>query len=197
MKKQIGHFLIEKGLVNQDQVIQIRKHSQETNMKFGEAAIDLGILTADQLKALFGENYLIDFFYLDEFNFPPVTKSFFSNAEILKYGVLALGYKSGVKDKKEIKFLNIGFLSPDDQPMIKEVLQLVKERLPKEPKGSADPDTDEHHGQIFVKAVDVYLLLPDQFVDVLTRTYKLKPADLKKLPKEKIDSRLRGYLESI
>ena len=73
MPKAIGQFLVERGVLNQIQVEQILEFSKKTGLRFGEAGLELGLLSYQTLEKVFGPNYRVERSY--SANKPPQTKN--------------------------------------------------------------------------------------------------------------------------
>ncbi|MCB0406520.1 MAG: hypothetical protein KDD51_17185 [Bdellovibrionales bacterium] len=69
---------------------------------------------------------VVERFHLDPEYFPEITKDLFSIEEILKHGVLPLGFKQQNTLVGKKQYLNVGFLSPRDTKQIAAVEALLK-----------------------------------------------------------------------
>ena len=154
--KRVGTYFVEKGLIDSSQKEQILDHCQRTGLRFGDAAQDLGFVSHHDLMQAFGPNYNIDFFYLDPSHYPATTKEAFPLNEMLKHGILPLGFKSSQSFFRRGKYLNIGFLDPGSKENQKTIELLAKKNL-----------TSEN-----VLGIKIFLILADQFVDVLKEVYQ-------------------------
>ncbi|MCC7440811.1 MAG: hypothetical protein IT285_04215 [Bdellovibrionales bacterium] len=161
MRKKIGTFLVEKGYLTQEQVREVRIYSEKTGKKFGDAAVEMGLVTQEQLQELFGQDFAVNFFHIDTKTFPRTTLDLFPVEEVLKWGCMPCGFKTEVVERKEVKILNLGFLEPSDTANVQAVMKGLKG---KEYGKSGRPNS-----------VDPYLLLPDQFVEVLLQVYAIRP----------------------
>jgi hypothetical protein len=179
---KIGTFLVEKGYITQEQVREIRVHSEKTGKKFGDAAVELGYITQEQLQELFGDNHTFNFFHIDTKTFPRTTLDLFTIEDVLRCGCMPLGFKTEFDGPKEERVLNLGFLDPGETANVQVALGLVK-------------------GKDFGKAgrpkgVDPYLLLPDQFVEVIATVYALKPERYRVLCKGPVHPKVRELLDA-
>ncbi len=175
MRKRIGEYLVERGILKPDQVDQIVAFGQSTGQRFGEAGIELGLLTRDHLIKAFGQNYHIDFFHLQPEYFPQVTKSLLAPDLIVSHGVLCLGFKTVPGLFRSRKLLNLGLLDPSR-------------------KKSVEAATEVASQSAGVVGVKTYLLLAPQFVSVLEQVYGLGADKILKFPE--IDPLLKMYLDN-
>ncbi len=88
MGKLIGSFLVEKGLISEEQIPLILKFAEDHQLRFGEAAAELKLFPIEKLIALFGPNYKHDFFNIDSHYFPVATKDAIPVDVALKSGAL-------------------------------------------------------------------------------------------------------------
>lgn len=175
-QKRVGNYFLEKGLITPTELEHILDHSKKTGLRFGDAAKDLGIVQTSDLIKVFGPSWETEFFYLDPTFFPQSTKDVFQVPEILKFGVLPLGLKKSFGLFKRGKFLNIGVLNPGDLQNIKNIEHLAKKRLEKEN----------------LLGVKIFLVLSDQFLDVLREIYGKSESDI--LAEAGVDQVLAHYL---
>ncbi|MGE0616347.1 MAG: hypothetical protein AB7P04_11970 [Bacteriovoracia bacterium] len=181
MKKRIGEFFIEKGLIRPDQLDSVLKYSQQSGLRFGEAAREMGLITTRDMVKLFGPNYAIDFFNLDTRYFPEVTKTLFTTEEMAKLGVLPLGFKTRYRFFRRSKVLNVGLLTPADKATAHAVEKMAKERLGKENS---------------ISGLKIYLILADQFIDVLGLVYGVPESTLAKLGAGNLNPTLAVFVDS-
>lgn len=153
MRKRIGEFLRDQGVISEAHLKGILEHSRRTGMKFGQAGVDLGIITTEKLVEVFGPHYWVDFFHLDSDFFPSITRDLFEPEFLLRHGVLPLGYKDESSLFRKKRLLNVGFLHPTESS-IREVEEKAISQLGKSLQG-----------------VRAFLLLGEQFVEVLEKSY--------------------------
>lgn len=178
--KRIGEFLIEKGLLTQAEVEQTLKHGRQNNQRFGEAALELGFLNPEKLIRVFGPDYRINFFYLHPDHFPKETKNLLTPEEILRFGVLPLGFKKEFRwFRRPRELLNLGLLNPGNPKRLDELDELVRSRLKSEK----------------YQRIQVFLILADQFLGVLRSAYGLKVEDLESKPEGELDPTLTLFLQ--
>lgn len=170
---------MDKGIINEHQLREILNHSQKTGLRFGDSAMDLGLLTQDDLLNLFGPHYSVDYFHLDIEYFPQNTREFFDTSTIIKYGALPLGTKKVTKFFKSKKILNLGLLNPALSQNIDALEALAVDQM----------GCDQFAG------VKVYLLLADQFLDVLEKIYNVSETEIRKLGGKDVDEALQLFLQ--
>lgn len=179
-KKRIGDFFVEKSILTLQEKNHVLEYALQGGKSFGEAGLELGLISREDMIEVFGPNFEIDFFYLDPRYFPAATRSALSPEEILRYGALPLGYKrkSGFLSQKKV--INVGFLNPGDTATVEAVKTLLTQRLAKE-------------GVVDIK---IFLLLSDQFLDVLRISYGKDRAFLEACPAGTLDPVLQLYLSN-
>lgn len=179
MQKRIGEYLLEKGLIKQAQIEEILNYSKMTGLRFGDAGLALKLYTREQLIKVFGNNLESDFFYLDPAYFPVVTKDLLSVEQILKFGALPLGFKKEKKLFQTEQVLNLGMLDPSRREVLGEVEAAARAKL----------------GEKTVAGIKVFLILADQYLDVVRDVYGVGDSRLKETDPKMLDSVLAMYLE--
>lgn len=164
MRKRIGDIFVEKGLLSQEQLVQALDVAKTSGVRLGDAAVQLGFIKPKTLEKMFGKSNKEDFFYLDVNFFPEITQNLFDIPTMLKHGVLPLGFKTEMKFFRTKKLLNLGLLNP----------ATAEERLP-ELKALAQ----QKLGADSFQDVKVYVILADQFLDVLARKYQFPVAKVR------------------
>jgi hypothetical protein len=129
VRKRIGDIFIEKGLIDSAQLEEILVYGKKNGLRFGDAALALGLIDTQKLSKVFGPTNHADFFYLDPIYFPYVTKSLFESKFMLRYGLLPLGFKHNWTGQSPTKSLNLGLLNPDNKRAVSEAEQLAKAQL--------------------------------------------------------------------
>jgi hypothetical protein len=180
-RKRIGEFLIEKGLLTEAQAAEIAAYGQRTGLRFGDAGLELKLLSREKLAEVFGPSFAVDFFHLDPQYFPQVTQALLSVDEMLRYGATPLGFKTEQKLFRARKLLNVGFLDPAREDAQKLILAIAEAKL----------------GAGSVHAVKPFLILPDQFMDIMTQVYGLKAADIRARDLTTLDGTLAMYFENV
>jgi len=172
-KMKIGEFLVKEGLLSPSHIPVILEHSRTTGMRFGEAAVDLGLLNEDNLIGLFGPQYKKDFFKVSADHFPVGTRDVLSLELILKYGCLPLGQKKIKRFfKPELTLLNIGMADPSDEKCKK-----ISDAL----------------GESF--QIRFFLILPTDWLHIMKSIYCLSDEQLYEFMSQgKIDSRIAQFL---
>jgi hypothetical protein len=180
MAKKIGEFLLDLGVLTEKQVGEILRYAKGTGMRFGEAAVRLGFLRNETPIKAFGSSFSVDFFHLKSEYFPQTTRDFLPPEMVMRLGALPLGMKTVSKFFREKKYINIGILDPTRKAAIAEIETLAREKLGSDYGG-----------------MHVYLVLADQFVEILDSVYRVSEADLRSRPADQTDTTLREFLESI
>ncbi|MGZ3694536.1 MAG: hypothetical protein ACXWQO_10175 [Bdellovibrionota bacterium] len=177
-RKKIGDFFVEKKILTVEEKNHVLEYAQQHGKSFGEAGLELAMLTREDMIKVFGPSFEIDFFYLDQRYFPVATKDALTMEEILRYGALPLGFKrlSGFLGHK--KALNVGFLDPGNEESVSAVRAILLKRLEKE--GVTD--------------IKIFLLLSDQYLDVLRTTYGKDRANLLDSSPAQLDAVLAMHL---
>lgn len=179
MRKRIGEFLVEKGVLTKLQVEQILQHGRKTGMRFGEAGTDLGVLSRDALIRVFGPSYTVPFFHIEPGLFPKISQDLFSVDVLLRLGALPLGFKTEHKFFRARKILNLGLLDPARKDAADEALRLAVAKL----------------GAKEVQGVKVFLILADQYLQILHDTYGVTDAVIQGHDPAQIDGTLSMFLE--
>ena len=157
VRKRIGDIFVEKGLVTEVQLQEILAYGRKAGMRFGDAALAMGLIDTQKLAKVFGPNNRVDFFYMDPMYFPKITQGLLPRELMLRYGVLPLGFKTQYRFFRSSKSLNLGLLNPDNEEAIHEARQAAHARL----------------GADGFQKVRVFLILSDQFIDVFGEVYKM------------------------
>jgi|GEM_PF-1245844 len=180
MQKRIGEFLIEKGVITEQQLRDILKYSGKTGLRLGDAGMAMGIITRAKLVELFGPNFAVDFFHLNPTFFPVITKELLTAESILKFGALPLGFKTEYRMFKPRKILNLGLLNPSRADSLAEVEKAAQAKL----------------GREGLQGVKVFLVLADQFLDVVRDVYGMTDEKLRKMKPTELDATLTLFLET-
>ncbi len=177
-RRRIGDLFVERGIITPEERTKILEHGQKAGKAFGEAGLELGLITREEMVKVFGPNFEIDFFYLDSKYFPAVAKDILSLDEILRFGALPLGFKKKNSFLSSKKIANVGFLDPGNDDSVNKVRSILLERL--SPEGVSD--------------VKIFLLLSDQFLDVLQNIFGKDKAIIKTLDPSALDRVLALHL---
>jgi len=179
MRKRIGEFLVEKGVLTVTQVDEILEYAQRNGLRFGKAGLEMGLLTQDQLIRVFGPRYTIDFFHLDPRYLPEATRDLLSPDQMIEFGAVPLGFKTGYRLFKAHKMLNMGFLNPARTEAIAEVERLAKAKM----------------GENSFRGLKIFLILSDQFLDVLEQVFSITEEEIRKRDPSHVDETLHMFLE--
>jgi hypothetical protein len=160
MSKRIGEFLIERKLLTPSQRSEILAYSREHGLRFGDAALELGLLKRSELIQLFGPSFRTNFFYLDPLRFPVQTADLLTAEEIAEWGVLPLGSKTGWGFFRSRRQVNLGCVDPRETSLHEKAMTRILERA---------------HARSFSIQRDpkIYLVLADQVLKVLKQVYGL------------------------
>jgi hypothetical protein len=180
MRKRIGEFLVEKGVLSEDQVQEILRHSQKTGLRFGESGMDLKILSPEKLQAVFGPSYAVDFFHLDPRYFPQVSRELLTAEQILRFGALPLGFKTEYRMFRARRILNVGLIDPKRTEVPGEVEKLANAKL-----GGG------------IAGTKVWLILVDQYLEILREAYATNVERIRSLNPSELDGTLLMYLENV
>src|SRR5690606_15468033 len=96
-----------------------------TGLRFGEAGLELGLLTRDSMLRAFGQHYMVDFFHLEPKYFPQSTRDLFPVKTMIRLGLLPLGLKRTRGFFRTGRILNIGLLDPSAKQSIHSAEQLA------------------------------------------------------------------------
>jgi len=174
--KRIGEFLVEKKVLSPLQVEQILEYGKRENVRFGEAGVKLGLLDEEALVRVFGKNYRVDFFHLDSRYFPKQTSGYLKLETILRFGVIPLGSGNERGFFKRGKILNLGLLDPGRMDAIETAVSEAR----------AHEEITNHRE---------FLVLADQFLDILQTVYGVNASDLAKRDPGQLDPTLAMFLE--
>lgn len=180
MRKRIGEFLVDKGVLNTQQVDRILKHSESTGLRFGEAGMELGLLDRDSMVRVFGPSFRVDFFHLDPDYFPKVTAGLIPVDLLIGWGALPLGFKTEYRFFRARKMMNIGLLNPERR---EEVLEGIRSHL------------ESTSGVPGLAGFKVYLILADQFLDVMESVYGISEERIRDRAVDRIDGTLELFLQ--
>lgn len=180
MRKRIGDIFVEKGILTPEQLKSALEYAQQNGIRLGDAAVKMDLIDPKILMDMFGQSNREDFFYVDCNYFPPITKNIYDVKTMLKFGVLPLGFKTDMKLFRNKKLLNLGLVSPERQgTTLPELERLAKERI----------------GQDTFQDIKVYLILAEQFFEVLEKVYSTSEAAIREMDTE-LDERLIIFLDS-
>jgi hypothetical protein len=163
-------------LWRRDEILDL---AHKTGQSFGEAGLALGLLSREDMIRVFGPGFEIDFFYLDPRFFPQATAGALTVEEILHFGALPLGFKKKSGFLAKERFLNVGFLDPANKATVSAVEALVAGRL---------------RGENVV-GIKIFLLLADQFLNVLREVYGKERSFLQAHDQAALDPALRLLFE--
>ncbi len=178
MKKRVGTFLLEKGLLTPKQLEDVLSYGKKHSLRVGDAAIELGLLSHNDLAKVFGPSHKFDFFYMDYRYLPKQTRDLFPIEFMLKHGVIPLGFKTEWKFFKKKRYLNLGLLAPERQESVIQAETIAKERLAN------------------LYGTKVFLVLADQFIQTLNQAYKIPTDQISTKATEGLDPILEMFIQS-
>lgn len=165
-------------MLRAESIGQILEYCESKNVRFGEAALELGLITSDELKEALDTPYHREIlFHLESRYFPVETKDIIPLARILEFGVLPLGKKKITKWFTHKFQLNIGSLTPSN-PTFSDwwLTRPVEER-----------DMYE---------IEFFQVLPSPFLQVLQDHYDLTEDAVKaQYNTQRISGTLRDYID--
>ena len=154
MKNRIAAQLVTLGLLTAEEVALIKQHSKSTGLRFAEAAINLGFFRDSAMLSSPESTSRINVFHLNPDFYPEETKHLLSIDDILRFGVLPLGFKTSSGLFRKRRDLNLGILDPTQKHVPMEIEKKVREKFPD------------------LTGVRCYLVLVEQFLSVLHSVYK-------------------------
>ena len=175
--RHIGDSLVERGILTNDQADQIISHCETTGLNFTAAGEELGILSTQHPSKRKGG---FDFFQLKADFFPESTKRLIPIEKILLFGALPLGTKTIYSVFRSRKVFNIGFLDPLRKESVHAIEIVVKETM-----------THSYRG------IRPYLILPDQFVTVLEKSYGMPQNEIYRRGVSQLEPLLWEYVRNL
>jgi hypothetical protein len=173
-RKRIGEFMMERGLLHREWIDPILDHARSKNIRFGEAAVALGYVTEKELRQILVQPYHRQlFFHLNPEYFPRVTQDLIPVEDVVRYGVLPLGFKREFQWFRSVQRLNLGLLNPGR----KDTLEWVRTHL-----GT-------------VKAFKTFQILPEEFLKTLELCFGVDRSVLLEWGPDQIDGNLMLYLQ--
>src|SRR3954463_13598218 len=123
-QERIGDFLLEKGVITEEEIGIILSYSKQTGLRFCEAGLEIKILTQDKLVKAFAPAFKGDLFNVSTNHMPHDEGNLLGIEEILKFGALPLGFRkeSRILGPRRRRILNLGLLDPSKH---KEVVEAI------------------------------------------------------------------------
>jgi hypothetical protein len=179
--QKIGQFLVSKGAITENEMRSILDYSKESGERFCKAGLQLKLLTQEKLIQAFVPGYEGEFFNLDVSHLKKTDSQLIEIAEMVRYGILPLGLK---KEKNFLRqsrrsHLVIGMLDPSRFDSVMEACQRKIK--------------NDRRIENFSNA-RIYLILVDQFLDVLEKFYGVSENDVRKYHLDEICPILRDFL---
>jgi hypothetical protein len=164
MHGRLAAFLIETGVLDPNGAERAAEYAAKNAVPITRASVDLKLAEREDLVRAFGGKFRGKYFNLDPRHFPAATRGLLEVDEVLELGALPLALKTESRILGgSRKILNVGLLDPGARGAD----TMLRQRLGARLKG---------HG---IDDVQVFLVLGDQFVDVLARVYGLDAAQLR------------------
>ena len=160
MSKKIGQLFVERGLLTEGQVRTVVEHSKRHQGRFGESVVELGYLSARDLRLLLGESTGFDFLYVEASDVSETTRNLFPFPFLAEHGFLPLGFEVKTTVFRSSKVLRIGMTQPGDLRARLEIEQLARELLGEEFGG-----------------IKIYLILTAHFETIFRSKYKTSPIE--------------------
>lgn len=117
-KVRVGDLLIEKGLINEDQLMQALSEQKKTGKKLGKAITDLGFVEEDQLLTALSDYFNYPFIDLARFKLIPELIQRLPETQARRFRCIVLAEESGG--------LLVGMADPTDLMTIDDLQRILK-----------------------------------------------------------------------
>jgi hypothetical protein len=180
-KKRIGEFLVERGVIEPNQVTQILNHSEKSGLRFIKAGLEMEILDRDKLIQAFAPKTKAKWFNLDPKHLTQAPKNIITPQDMVRYGAVPLGFKKEARFMRPSrrKHLVLGLLDPKSS---KETIEALGSHI-----------SDVQFQRDMSRSV-VYLVLIDQFLELLDTVFGFKEEDIRRLPASEICPVVKEFL---
>ncbi len=180
-KKRIGELLVDCGILSTEDVKKILAESLASRKRFCETGISLGLLSQHSVIQAFAPGFKGDFLNLSSSHLNIDTSEPLSLAEVVKLGALPIGFKKETRflGKNRRRSFSFGMINPTQLKTVLDVLQL---------KSPANRRKDP------LSSGKAYLVLVDQFWELLSESFKVSEDDLRKFSPDQIHPVLRDFL---
>ena len=118
MRRPIGEYLVQLGVLTEAEVKRVLAHAKCASIRLDEAAIQLKLISPQQLKMVFGPNYRVDFCNLDSLKLPDPTRSMLGINVLIKLGVLPLGFVADIEEEDGKDVFEIGLINPSREDAV-------------------------------------------------------------------------------
>ncbi|MEY8248913.1 MAG: GspE/PulE family protein [Bermanella sp.] len=120
-KIRVGDLLVEKGILNQEQLTQVLDEQKRSGRKFGRTVIDLGFINEDQLLLEMSGHFSLPYIDISRFQF---------NADITRRlpESLARRYRAIILTDESDQYF-VGFVDPLDILAVDEVQRALKRKI--------------------------------------------------------------------
>jgi hypothetical protein len=181
MRMRIGEYLVSRGVLTSRQVDEVLAYQKTCGLRFGEAAIKLRMLTEDKLRIALGKNYRIDFFHADPLYLPVEGRELYSREDVVRYGLIPMGFRMEHKFFRARRMLNVGFVDPSRLEALDRADALAREKL----------------GNGGIHGVRAWLVMPEHFWNTITQLYNVTPEWVLALGEGKVDPTLLQYVQQL
>lgn len=178
MRMRIGEYLVSRGVLTPRQVDEVLSYQKTVGLRFGEAAIRLRMLTEDHLKQALGKNFRIDFFHADPLYLPQEGRDLYTREDVVRFGLIPMGYRMEHKFFRARRMLNVGFVDPSRLDALDRADAIAREKL-----GSAG-----------IHGVRAWLVVPEHFWNTVTQLYPITAEWVIALGEGKVDPTLLKWV---
>ncbi len=180
MRMRIGEYLVAKGALTSRQVDEILAHSRATGKRFGDAGLELRILTEESMKKALGKSFRVDFFHVDPAYLSTEGQDLYTREQIVKFGMLPLGFRVEHKFFRSRRMLSVGFLDPARLDALDQADALARRKL----------------GQAGIHGIRPWLIMPEHFWSTAEHLHRLTPEWVLSLSPKGLDPTLADYLRA-
>jgi hypothetical protein len=177
---RIGEYLVQKGVLTLRQVDEIMAHSRATGKRFGEAGLDLRILSEDALKRVLGKSFRVDFFHADPSYLPLEGRDIYSREQIARWGMIPLGFRMEHQFFRARRMLSVGFIDPSRLDALDQADRIARERL----------------GPTGIHGIRPWLVVPEHFWNTVRQAFQLTPEWVLSLAAADVDPTLAEYVRA-
>ncbi|HUP58310.1 MAG TPA: hypothetical protein VM598_12710 [Bdellovibrionota bacterium] len=180
-QERIGDFLREKGVITEEEIGLILSYSKQTGLKFCQAGLEMKVLTQDKLVKAFAPGFKGDFFNVSALHLPKNSIDLLSVEDVILHGAIPLGCRKETRilGPSRRKVLNLGLLDPAKHGVVVDAIYS---------RGEWKRRRKPFH------STNVYLVLVDQFLEVLDKVYGVKEEQIRKMDPTLVEPTLRRFL---
>lgn len=181
MRMRIGEYLVSRGVLTMRQVDEILAFQRGEGLRFGEAGVRLRYLDEDKLRLALGKNFRIDFFHADPLYLPTESRDLYAREDVVKYGMIPMGFRVEHKFFRSRRMLNVGFVDPSRLDSMDRADALAREKL----------------GPAGIHGVRAWLIMPEHFWNTAAQLYQLTPEWVLALGEGKVDATLLHWVKQL